>query len=183
MAVNLIKGQKISLAKEAGKSVSNITLGLGWDTGTQQIDLDASCAIFDENKALIESIYFGNKKSKNNSIVHSGDNLTGAGDGDDEQIRVNLDKVDARAKHVVFVVTSYRGQKFTAVKNAYVRIVDDGSGQELCRFPLSEKFETTGLVMARLYRHNGEWKFAAMGDGADGKTVSDMVSKIQTLLG
>lgn len=183
MAITLQKGQKISLAKEAGGAVSKVTMGLGWDTGRTQIDLDASCGLFAEDKSLIEAISFRQLKSANGSIVHTGDNLTGAGDGDDEQIKVDLDKVDGKVKHIVFTVNSFRGQKFTVVDNAFVRIVNQADNKELCRFNLSEKFPTTGLVMARLYRHGGEWKFAAMGEGVDGQTIKDMVGKIQALLG
>ncbi len=183
MAINLQKGERISLAKEAGGSVSRVTMGLGWDTGRTQIDLDASCGLFAEDKSLIEAVSFRKLRSDNGSIVHTGDNLTGAGDGDDEQIKVDLDRVDPRVKHIVFTVNSFRGQKFTVVQNAFVRIVNDADGKELGRFNLSEKFPTTGLVMARLYRHQGEWKFAAMGEGVDGQTIKDMVGKIQSLLG
>lgn len=183
MAINLQKGQKISLDKEAGKAVTKVVMGLGWDTGRVQVDLDASCGLFKEDKSLVEAISFKKLKSANGSVVHTGDNLTGAGDGDDEQIKVDLSKVDASVKHIVFTVNSYRGQKFTVVENAFVRIVNQDDGKELCRFNLSEKYNTTGLVMARLYRHNGEWKFATIGEGADGQTISDMVGKIQSFLG
>ena len=185
MAINLAKGQKISLDKEAGKAVTKVTMGLGWDTGRVQVDLDASCALFADDNSLIETVFFGTpgKKNANGSVIHSGDNLTGAGDGDDEQIKVDLSKVDARVKNIVFTVNSYRGQKFTVVENAFVRIVNQDDDKELCRFNLSEKFATTGLIMARLYRHNGEWKFATIGEGADGQTVNDMIAKIKPLLG
>lgn len=183
MAVNLVKGQRISLEKEAGKAVTRVVMGLGWDTGREQIDLDASCALLGEDKSVLESIYFSNKRSKNGSVQHSGDNLTGAGDGDDEQIKVDLSAVDAAVKHIVFAVTSYRGQKFTSVKNAFVRIVDEATGKELCRYSLSDQFPNTGVIMARLYRHNGEWKFAAIGEPADGRTVLDLKAKMQASIG
>lgn len=183
MGVNLTKGQKISLKKEnGGEDISSITLGLGWDVGSQQIDLDASCATFDANNNLLESIYYGNMQSRNKSIIHSGDNLTGKGDGDDEQINVELNKLPDQVQNIVFAVTSYRGQKFTAVKNAYVRIINRTTGAELCRYALSDKFDTTGIIMARLYRNNGEWKFAALGDGADGRTISDLIKPIKAIL-
>jgi tellurium resistance protein TerZ len=183
MAVNLVKGQRISLEKEAGKAVARVIMGLGWDTGREQIDLDASCALIGEDKSVLEAIYFSNKRSKNGSVQHSGDNLTGAGDGDDEQIKVDLGAVDAAVKHIVFAVTSYRGQKFTSVKNAFVRIVDEATGKELCRYSLSDQFPNTGVIMARLYRHNGEWKFAAIGEPADGRTVLDLKAKMQASIG
>ena len=183
MAVNLVKGQRISLEKEAGKAVARVIMGLGWDTGREQIDLDASCALIGEDKSVLEAIYFSNKRSKNGSVQHSGDNLTGAGDGDDEQIKVDLSAVDAAVKHIVFAVTSYRGQKFTSVKNAFVRIVDEATDKELCRYSLSDQFPNTGVIMARLYRHNGEWKFAAIGEPADGRTVLDLKAKMQASIG
>lgn len=183
MAVNLVKGQRISLEKEAGKAVTRVIMGLGWDTGREQIDLDASCALIGEDKSVLEAIYFSNKRAKNGSVQHSGDNLTGAGDGDDEQIKVDLGAVDAAVKHIVFAVTSYRGQKFTSVKNAFVRIVDEATGKELCRYSLSDQFPNTGVIMARLYRHNGEWKFAAIGEPADGRTVLDLKAKMQASIG
>lgn len=183
MALNLTKGNRISLTKEnGGQAIKTATLGLGWDTGRQQIDLDAGCGTFDEAGNLLEAVFFRNLRSANGSIVHTGDNLTGAGDGDDEQIKIDLTKVDAKVKNIVFTVNSFRGQKFTAVENAFVRILND-AGAEVCRFNLSEKFPTTGLVMARLYRHNDEWKFATIGEGVDGQTIKDMVGKIKTLLG
>jgi tellurium resistance protein TerZ len=182
MAINLSKGQKLSLKKDDGQAITSILLGLGWDVGSQQIDLDASCATFDQNRQLLETIYFGNKNSKNGAIKHSGDNLTGEGEGDD-QILVDLNSLPASVQNVVLTVTSYRGQRFTSVKNAYVRIVNRKDSQELCRYNLTEKYDTTGIIMARLYRHNGEWKVAAMGEPANGKTISDLIPTIKKILG
>lgn len=185
MAIQLTKGQKISLKKENGDAdVKTIMLGLGWDVGDEeQIDLDASCVSLNARKEVLDYIYFGSKTNRTNSILHSGDNLTGAGEGDDEVIIVHLDKIPQDVQHIVFTVNSYRGQKFTAVQNAYVRIVNQATKVELCRYDLSEQFPTTGVVMARLYRHNGEWKFGAIGEGANGQTIKDMVKPIQAILG
>jgi tellurium resistance protein TerZ len=183
MSINLSKGQKVSLKKDDGQAITSILLGLGWDVGSQRIDLDGSCATFDQNGSLLESIYYGNKKSKNGAIKHSGDNLTGAGAGDDEQILVDLNSLPAAVQNVVLTVTSYSGQRFTSVKNAYVRIVNRNDSQELCRYNLTEKYDTTGIILARLYRHNGEWKVAAIGEPANGKTISALVPAIKAILG
>lgn len=185
MSLSLVKGQKLSLKKGDGTALAKIILGLGWDisraAGT--VDLDASCATFDANKNVLETIYFGNKSSRNGAIKHSGDNLTGAGDGDDEQIVVDLPKVADDVQSIVFTVTSYRGQKFELVENAFVRIVDaSGGGAEVCKYNLSDKRPYTGMIMAKLYRHNGEWKVAALGEAADGRTIADLTAPIAAIL-
>lgn len=184
MSLSLVKGQKLSLKKGDGTALAKIILGLGWDItpGAGQVDLDASCATFDKDKKLIETIYFGNKNSRGNAIVHSGDNLTGDGDGDDEQIVVDLSKVSDDVQSIVFTVTSYRGQKFDIVDNAFVRIVDAGANAEVCKYNLSDKRPNTGMIMAKLYRHNGEWKVAALGEAADGRTIHDLAAAIATVL-
>jgi tellurium resistance protein TerZ len=178
MAVKLTKGQKVSLSKDlnGGNALGVIKMGLGWDTGSRDVDLDASCVLLGADKALIDQVWFRQLKSKCGAIVHSGDNRTGAGDGDDEVISVDLNKVPA-----IFTVTSYGGQKFDVVDNAFVRIVNGAGGAELCRFELSAKVPNTAMIMARLYRHGGEWKFAAIGDPADGKTVQDLAGAISRL--
>ncbi len=184
MSLSLVKGQKLSLKKGDGSALAKIILGLGWDIsrGAGTVDLDASCATFDANKNLLETIYFGSKSSRNGSIKHSGDNLTGAGDGDDEQIVVDLPAVAAEVQSIVFTVTSYRGQKFELVENAFVRIVDAGAGSEVCKYNLSDKRPYTGMIMAKLYRHNGEWKVAALGEAADGRTIADLTTAIAAIL-
>ena len=188
MAISLSKGGNVNLSKEA-PGMKKIVVGLGWDarvTDGAAFDLDASAFLVKlDGKVRSDNdfCFYNNKSVADGAVQHAGDNLTGAGDGDDEQIKVDLDKVDGKVKHIVFTVNSFRGQKFTVVENAFVRIVNQADNKELCRFNLSEKFPTTGLVMARLYRHGGEWKFAAMGEGVDGQTIKDMVGKIQALLG
>lgn len=179
MAVKLSKGQKVSLSKDlnGGSALTSIAMGLGWDTGTRDVDLDASCVLYNAEKKLVDQVWFRQKKSACGSIVHSGDNRTGAGEGDDEVITVNLDKVPATVAHIVFTVNSFLGQKFDIVENAFVRIVSSG-GAELCRYTLDAKVPHTAMIMARLYRHNGEWKFAAIGEPADGKTVQDLSGAI-----
>ena len=148
MSVNLQKGQKISLEKEAGGALTKITMGLGWDAvkskglfgfggKAPEIDLDASCILFDENNKAVDYVWFRQLKSKDGSIVHTGDNRTGAGDGDDEQIIVDLAKVPGNVKSLVFTVNSFTGQNFSQVQNAYCRIVNAADGKEVAKYDLS----------------------------------------------
>ena len=181
MAVNLQKGQKISLEKEAGGTLTSVVMGLGWDVarkkglfgfggGNQSIDLDASCFMFDDNNRPVDLVYFGHLRSNDGSIQHSGDNRTGAGDGDDEQIAVNLARVPANIKSLVFTVNNYTGQDFSQVENAYCRLVDGQSGKEIARYDLSAQGSHNAQIMAKLYRHNGEWKMHAIGENGRGET-------------
>jgi len=190
MAIQLRKGENINLTKQA-PTLNKIVVGLGWDarsTDGKDFDLDASCFLLtaagkcrdDRDMVFYQK---GHLSHFEGAVLHTGDNKTGAGAGDDEQIKVDLGAVDAAVKHIVFAVTSYRGQKFTSVKNAFVRIVDEATGKELCRYSLSDQFPNTGVIMARLYRHNGEWKFAAIGEPADGRTVLDLKAKMQASIG
>lgn len=192
MAINLQKGQKISLSKEAGGGLNKVIMGLGWDAkksgggflkgmfggGDDAIDLDASCVLFDDNNKLVETVYFGHLKSRDGSVVHTGDNRTGVGDGDDEQIRVELDKVPATVKSLVFTVNSYTGQTFNAVENAYCRLIDAASGQEIARYTLSAQGSHTAQIMAKLYRHGGEWKMHAIGENGTGRTIENLLPQI-----
>ncbi len=189
MAVNLQKGQKISLEKEAGGALTSVVMGLGWDVakkkglfgfggGNQSIDLDASCFMFDDNNRPVDLVYFGHLRSKDGSIQHSGDNLTGEGDGDDEQIAVNLARVPAQVKSLVFTVNNFTGQDFSQVENAYCRLVDGQSGKEIARYDLSAQGKHTAQVMAKLYRHNGEWKMHAIGENGQGRTADELLPLI-----
>ena len=195
MAVNLTKGQKVSLEKEAGQTLTTIVMGLGWDMAkksagrrlfglisvrgnSDSIDLDASCLMFDEAKNLRDAVYFGQLKSKDGSIHHTGDNLTGEGDGDDEQIVVNLSRVPAEVETLVFTVSSFRGQTFDDVANAFCRIVNDANGKEIAKYVLSSQGPHTAQIMAKLYRHNGEWKMAALGENCNGRSFRDMLPSV-----
>ncbi len=193
MGVTLVKGQKISLEKEAGGALSSVRMGLGWDMaqsgkkgffgkltgGNKSIDLDASCVLFDEGKNVLDTVYFGQLRSKDGSIQHTGDNLTGEGEGDDESIILNLPAIPANVKSIVFTVNSYSGQSFETVANAFCRIVNEQNGSEIARYDLSAcGGKHTALVMAKLYRHNGEWKFSALGDNSKGRTWNDVVPDI-----
>ena len=189
MAVNLQKGQKISLEKEAGGALSSVVMGLGWDVAkkkglfgfgrNQEIDLDASCFMFDDNNHPVDLVYFGHLRSNDGSIQHSGDNRTGAGDGDDEQIAVNLARVPANIKSLVFTVNNYTGQDFSQVESAYCRLVDGQSGKEIARYDLSAQGSHNAQIMAKLYRHNGEWKMHAIGENGRGETPDLLLPLIQ----
>jgi tellurium resistance protein TerD len=179
MAINLSKGQKISLEKES-PGLKKVVVGLGWDvkrtdTGSD-FDLDASCLLLGENNKLVSDrhmIFYNNTKSPDGAVEHTGDNRTGVGDGDDEQIKVNLEKIGSDVHKIVFVVTIHdaesRRQNFGQVSNAYVRLLNEENGQEVARFDLSEDYSTeTAMLMAELYKHNNEWKMTALGSGYTG---------------
>ena len=185
MGVNLSKGQRISLEKEAGGSLSKVVMGLGWDAAKtkgflgfgskqQEIDLDASCLLFDENKQLVDTVWFRQLRSQDGSITHTGDNRTGAGDGDDEQIVVELGRVPANVKSLIFVVNSFTGQNFSQIENAFCRIVNGANNKEIARYQLSCQGSHTAQLMAKVYRHENEWKMHAIGENASGRTFHDM---------
>ncbi|AOK60826.1 TerD family protein [Burkholderia ubonensis] len=189
MALTLSKNQSISLEKTAGTGLSNVSLGLGWDpvkpsgflsrmlgSGNDSIDLDASCIVLDGDYAPIDVVWFRQLESKDGSIEHSGDNLTGDGDGDDETIHVDLQRLPAKATHLVFTVNSFRGQTFDQVENAYCRILNETGNKELARFNLAEKGRHTGVVMASLSRASGGWEFKAIGQSTHGRTAEDLVN-------
>ena len=179
MAISLQKGQKVDLTK-GNPGLTKIMVGLGWDVnqydGGSDFDLDAAAFLLGENGKVPsddEFIFYGNLKHKSESVVHQGDNLTGEGDGDDEQILVDLTKVPANVAKIAFTVTIYdadvRRQNFGQVSNSFIRIVDETSGSELIRFELGEDFSIeTAVVVGELYRQNGEWKFNAVGSGFSG---------------
>lgn len=187
MAINLQKGQKISLSKEAGGAgLTKIVMGLGWDVAMgseeQAIDLDASCVLFDEEKTPLDAVYFGQLASRDGSIVHTGDNRTGDGDGDDEQIIVDLSRMPSNVKYIVFIVNSFTGQSFSEIENAFCRVVNGANNQELARYNLSCTGNHTGMLMAKVYLHNGEWKMHAIGEIANGKTFDQMIPQMLAVL-
>ena len=175
MGVSLSKGGNVSLTK-AAPGLTAVTVGLGWDTRTTtgaDFDLDASAIMADPaGKVLSDGhfIFFNNLKSPDGSVEHLGDNLTGAGDGDDEQVNVNLATVPAGVDKIVFPVSIYdaatRGQSFGQVRNAFIRVVNQTGGTELARYDLSEDASTeTAMVFGEVYRAGAEWKFRAVGQG------------------
>lgn len=178
MAVSLSKGSNVSLSKEA-PGLSEVVVGLGWDarkTDGTEFDLDASVFVTGESgKVLNDSgfIFYNNKLSADGSIEHQGDNRSGAGDGDDEQVNVKLTSLAVDVKKLVFAVTIHdaeaRKQSFGQVSNAYIRVVNKADGKELARFDLSEDASTeTAMIFGELYRHNDEFKFKAIGQGFAG---------------
>ncbi len=179
MAVNLTKGQKVDLTKgRAG--LTKLLIGLGWDTnkydGGAAFDLDAEAFLLNANGKTTNDgdfVFYGNLKHTCGGVEHLGDNLTGEGEGDDEQIRVDLSKIPAGIEKIDFTVTIYeaqeRRQNFGQVCNAFIRVVDEVSNKELIRFDLSEDFSVeTAVVVAEIYRNKGEWKFNAIGSGFRG---------------
>jgi tellurium resistance protein TerZ len=189
MSISLSKGQTISLEKSSG--LTKVFMGCGWDPAqpkkksffgrllgggaSEEIDLDASVIVFDENKQSIDLVWFQQLKSKDGSILHSGDNLTGEGEGDDETIYVDLASLDTRAKYLVFTVNSFRGQTFDEVDNAFARLVDDRSKSEICRYTLNEKGQHTGVVMASMEKTSAGWQMTAHGTTTNGRTAKELV--------
>jgi stress response protein SCP2 len=176
--VNLVKGSRVSLVKTGAPPLLQVMMGLGWDPATKRgnIDLDASVIAFDGAGNQLAMVWFVNKGEWNGALRHMGDNVTGQGEGDDEQIFVDLDRVPAEVVNLVFTITSYRKQKFTEVRNAFCRLVDTATNAELVRYNLSEAEPATGVVMASLRRTGGNtWEMRALGDFADGRTAKDMV--------
>ena len=188
MSVSLEKRQSVSLTKQAS-SLSTIKIGLGWDPvkkkgllgmfsgGADSIDLDASCVLLDASGCVIDTIWFRNLKSSCGSVQHSGDNLTGEGDGDDEVISVDLNKLPAKVEYLAVTVNSFRGQTFDAVENAFCRIVDQ-SNKELAIYKLNEKGSHTGVLISSLKRNSGAWDFTARGLACRGRMVNDMIPQI-----
>ena len=179
MAVNLTKGQKVSLTKD-NPGLRKITVGLGWDVnrydGGSDFDLDASAFLLGANGKVpgdAEFIFYGNANHASGGVTYGGDNRTGAGEGDDEQIMVDLTLIPESIERLDFTVTIYeadtRRQNFGQVNNAYVRVVDDATGQELVRYDLEEDFSIeTALVVGEIYRKAGGWSFNAIGSGYQG---------------
>lgn len=179
MPISLQKGQKVDLTK-TNPGLTKIMVGLGWDTnkydGGSAFDLDAAAFLLgDAGKVTAQGdfVFYGNLKHASEGVVHMGDNLTGEGEGDDEQIMVELAKVPANIQKIDFTVTIYeaeaRKQNFGQVSNAFIRIVDMGTNQELIRYDLGEDFSIeTAVVVGELYRNGAEWKFNAVGSGFQG---------------
>ncbi|HZC71120.1 MAG TPA: TerD family protein [Jatrophihabitans sp.] len=176
--VNLTKGGRVSLVKRGAPALTEVMMGLGWDPARRRgnIDLDASVIAFDRAGAAIAKVWFTNLGEWNGALRHGGDNLTGEGQGDDEQIYVDLDRLPAEAAALVFTITSYRGHKFTDVKNAFCRLVDRRSNAELVRYNLSDAQPATGVIMAMLRRTSAsQWEMRAIGEFQNAKTVLDLV--------
>lgn len=189
MGVTLEKGERLTLEKEGGGTLQNVMVGLGWDpvrqsrkigffTHNNEFDLDAS--VFEKsNEKILDTIYYGNLQSNDGAIKHMGDNLTGDGEGDDEQIFVQLSKVPNHIDRLTFIVTIFdcqrRKQDFGMIQNAFIRLVDNDTGKELCKYNLSKGYEgKTAMVMGEIYRFNKEWKFRAIGEGTYDHSISEL---------
>lgn len=188
MGLSLQKGQSLSLTKQNGDSLTNVRLGLGWDSAvpakkgffggskTVEIDLDASALLFDAEGKHLDTVFFNQLTSQDGSIRHTGDNLNGAGDGDDETLTVDLPNVSAAVGHIVFVITSYSQQTFDMVKNAFCRVIDDSAAgsPEVARYQLAESGRHTAMIMSKLSRNGNGWSFQAIGTPANGRTAGEV---------
>ena len=197
MSINLQKGQKINLSKDNGESLTTIMVGLGWDPIKQRkglfsfnydIDCDASAILCGADGRIVQGfatdalVYYGNRTGAAGAVQHQGDNLTGDGDGDDEQIFVDLANIPENIHKLVFVVNIYdavhRKQHFGMIENAFIRVVNYATGEEFCNFNLSNDFSgMTALIAGEIYRHNGSWKFNAIGQATKDASVKDLLDR------
>ena len=194
MSVKLQKGQKVSLSKDHA-GLSKIIVGLGWDEVQQQrrglfapkpqdIDCDAFALLLVNGKLTNNQdiVYFGNLTHKSNSVRHMGDNLTGAGEGDDEQIVIDLNSVPTQYDRIVLAVNIYkafdRRQHFGMIQNAFIRLVDGRNNNEMCIYNLTENYSgMTAMLFGEVYRYNGEWKFSAIGQGTNDGSIGDFAKR------
>jgi tellurium resistance protein TerZ len=194
MAISLSKGQKISLSKAGGDGLSVVAFGVGWDVrksggflkgllggGNDSIDLDASCLLY-AGRDMVDAVWFRQLRSQDGSILHSGDNRTGEGDGDDETIVVRLTELPANVDTLVLTVNSFTGEAFDRVDNAYCRAYDHNSGTELGRISLSEAGPHTGLVLGAVRKIGSTWEFKAIGERATGRTFHDMAGQLDRIV-
>ncbi len=193
MSISLQKGQKVSLSKD-NAGLSKVVIGLGWDEVQQKrgffapkpqpIDCDASAIVLQNGRVVDKAdvVFFGNLRHPSGSIQHMGDNLTGAGAGDDEQIIVDLANLPAQYDKIVLVVNIYqavqRQQHFGMIQNAFIRLVDARNNNEMCRYNLTENYSgMTAMIFGEVYRYNGEWKFSAIGQGTNDAGLGDLVNR------
>ena len=188
-SVSLQKGQRVRLTKDGGQKLTQVRMGLGWDPvrkgglfGSREveIDLDASVVLFASGQP-VDLAFYNNLTTRDGSVRHLGDNRTGEGDGDDETIVVDLTRVPVHVDALVFIVTSYGGQTFQQVQNAFCRLIDHTDG-ELARYTLTGGLPVTGMVMAKVYREGGDWKLQAIGDGLNAKVPGEAVPQLAKFL-
>lgn len=188
--VSLVKGQKVTLRKDGGVALSFLRMGLGWDpvkksglfgSRSANIDLDASAVMFADHN-IVDVAYYGQLTAKDGSIQHQGDNLTGEGAGDDEVVLVDLTRVPPHINTVMFIVTSYKGHTFEQVQNAFCRLVDGTTNDELARYTLQGGMPFTGMVMAKVYRQGSEWKLQAIGEGIQAKHPGEAAPQLGRFL-
>lgn len=203
MAVSLTKGDKVNLSKEVEK-LANVTVGLGWDMAKRGYNIDCDSSVFlltgggsksgflglfkgnDGAKLRRKSdiVYYGNQRHTSGCVLHHGDNLTGEGDGDDEQISINLKNMPKDVERIVIVINIYacrsRGQHFGMIKNCYARIVDDATRKEICRYNLSDNYDgDTAMIVGEFYRENDEWHFEAVGKGTKDGDISSLAHRYE----
>ena len=193
MAISLQKGQKVNLSKD-NAGLDRIVVGLGWDEVQQRrglfapkpqaIDCDASAIMLRGGKLLDQDdvVYFGNLRHRSGTVQQMGDNLTGAGEGDDEQIIIDLSSVPAEYDRIVIVVNIYqavqRGQHFGMIRNAFIRLVDARNNKEMCKYDLTENYSgMTAMIFGEVYRHQGEWKFSAIGQGTNDPGLGELTAR------
>ncbi|MGY1619062.1 TerD family protein [Geodermatophilus sp. SYSU D00691] len=192
MSVSLSKGQTVSLAKRDGGTLTQVRMGLGWDAvkrkglfggmKSQSIDLDASALLFDRSGNLVDQVWFRQLKSKDGAVRHTGDNLTGAGEGDDESIRVDLAGLPPSVSTIVFTVNSFTGQDFSQIENAFCRLIDESNESEIARYELSGSGRHNAQIMAKVARDGAGWSMTALGVAASGRTFRDLLPAMASVL-
>jgi tellurium resistance protein TerZ len=187
MSVNLSKGQSVSLTKSSGGGLTRVRMGLGWDavrkrglfgSRSQSIDLDASCLLFDAGGTLVDQVWFRQLRTADGAVQHTGDNLTGAGEGDDESIIVELGQLPASVQTLVFVVNSFTGQNFSQIENAFCRLVDETTGAEVARYELTGSGTHNAQIMSKVARDGAGWSMTAIGATANGRTFHDLLPTV-----
>jgi tellurium resistance protein TerZ len=195
MGLTLQKGQSLSLTKHDGGTLTKVRMGLGWDAapvkrgffgGSKpvEIDLDASAIFFDATGRLLDKVWFQQLVSNDGSTHHTGDNLTGEGEGDDETIVVDLARVAPEVAHIVFVISSYSRQTFDQIDNAFCRLIDDSTNgsPEVARYELTDSGKHTAMIMSKVSREGAGWSFKAVGERAVGRTVLDLIGPAANVL-
>ncbi|OBK27420.1 stress protein [Mycobacterium asiaticum] len=191
MSVNLTKGQRISMVKSGGGTLIQVRMGLGWDavkkrglfrSKSQDIDLDASCLLYDRAGKLVDAVWFMQLRSKDGTVVHTGDNRTGAGEGDDESIIVDLQALSPKVATLVFVVNSFTGQDFSQIENATCRLVDSTNEAEIARYVLTGSGTHNAQIMAKVTRDGNTWSMTAIGAIANGRTFHDLEPAVRQFL-
>ena len=187
--IEMTAGQEVVLAGEDQQSLTTLRMGLGWDkertagaigTGAPDVDLDASAVQFSGDQ-LFDLAFYNNLSTRDGSVVHLGDNQTGSGEGDDEQITVDLTKIYAKVDTIVFLVSSYQGHSLEWISRAYCRLIADGD-TEIARYTLTHGVPETGLVMAKIFRDGDQWKLRTIGQGIAAKVPSESVDAMRALL-
>jgi tellurium resistance protein TerZ len=191
VTVSLNKGQTVSLTKAGGGTLSKVRMGLGWDamkkkgmfgTRSQSIDLDASALLFDATGKLVDQVWFSQLTSKDGSVHHTGDNRSGAGEGDDESIKVDLSQVPGNVTTLVFTVNSFTGQNFSQIENAFCRLIDESNESEIARYELTGSGTHTAQIMAKVTRDGQGWSMTAIGTPTSGRTFHDLLPAITGIL-